>query len=159
MAPYLETIRRIPETIRGLSTLTSLVRLITTSLANLACCFIEEGGVAWGFTFYVTWGLGYILHPGSLEHANELGRRPVGARPMHPTLSPALVRTRAARGPVAIMISQKLLKAGAEIEWSSLEHFERLELKTAQAATAPSGSTCPTAPAAVGYHLRRHRRC
>ena len=99
------------------------------------------------------------MHPGSLEHANELGRRPVGARPMHPTLSPALVRTRAARGPVAIMISLNFLKSGAQIEWSSLGYFGGLELKTAQAATLPSSSTCPAAPAAVGYHLRRHRRC
>ena len=99
------------------------------------------------------------MHPGSLEHANELGRRPVGARPMHPTLSPALVRTRAARWPVAIMISLKSLKAGAQIEWSSLGYFGGLELKTAQAATLPSGSACPTATVALGYHLRRRRRC
>ena len=98
------------------------------------------------------------MHPGSLEHANELGRRPVGARPMHPTLSPALVRTLAARWPVAIMISLKSLKAGAQIEWSSLGYFGGLELKTAQAATVPSSSICPTTSVAVGYHLQRHRR-
>ena len=32
---------------------------------------------------------------------------------------------------VAIMISLKPLKSGAQIEWSSLEHFGGLELKTA----------------------------
>jgi hypothetical protein len=63
---------------------------------------------------------------------------------MHPTLSPALVRTRAARGPVAIMIRLKSLKSGAEIEWGSLEPFGGLELKTAQAAAAPSSFICPT---------------
>ena len=120
---------------------------------------MKKGGYLGLVTFYVTWGLGYILHPGSLEHANELGRRPVGARPMHPTLSPALVRTRAARWPVAIMISLKSLKAGAQIEWSSLGYFGGLELKTARAATLPSSSTCPAAPVASGYHLRRRRRC
>ena len=83
-------------------------------------------------------------------------RRP--ARPMHPTLSPALVRPRAARGPVAIMISQKPLKAGAEIEWSNLVPFVGLELKTARTATVPSSSICPTTSVAVGYHLQRHRR-
>jgi hypothetical protein len=40
---------------------------------------IWGGGNLGVVTSYVTWGLGYILHPGSLEHANELGRRPVGA--------------------------------------------------------------------------------
>jgi hypothetical protein len=54
------------------------------------------------------------------------------------------------------MIRLKSLKSGAEIEWSSLEHFGGLELKTAQAATAPSSSICPTTPVAVGYYLRRH---
>ena len=72
---------------------------------------------------------------------------------MHSTLSPALVRPRAARGPVAIMISQKPLKAGAEIEWSNLVPFVGLELKTARTATVPSSSICPTTSVAVGYHM------
>jgi hypothetical protein len=102
--------------------------------------------------------VGYILLGGCHIIRARPRRRRVGAKPMHPTLSPALVRTLAGRGSVAIMISQKSLKAGAEIEWSSWEHFGGLELKTARAATVPSGSTCPTAPVALGYHLRRRRR-
>jgi hypothetical protein len=41
---------------------------------------------------------------------------------MHPTLSPALVRTLARGGPVAIMICLKSLKSGAEIEYR-MEQF------------------------------------
>ena len=92
-----------------------------------------------------------------LKMSRRLERRQP-ARPMHPTLSPALVRTRAAREPVAIMISLKFLKSGAQIEWSSLGYFGGLELKTARTATVPSSSICPTTSVAVGYHLQRHRR-
>ena len=103
--------------------------------------------------------VGYILLGGCHIIRARPRRRRAGARPMHPTLSPALVRTLAGRGPVAIMISQKPLKLGAEIDRSSLQHFGGLELKTARAATVPSSSICPTTPVAVGYHLWRHRRC
>jgi hypothetical protein len=47
----------------------------------------DRGGFAPTHHFKRNLGVGYILYPGSLEHANELGRRPVGAGPMHPALS------------------------------------------------------------------------
>jgi hypothetical protein len=109
-------------------------------------------------TSYVLAEVGYILHETTACDTRALGTRRRPVRPMHPTLSPALVRPMAARGPVAIMFCLKSLKAGAEVERSSLEQFGGLELKTARSTTVPSSSIYSTTSVAVGYHLRRHRR-
>jgi hypothetical protein len=119
---------------------------------------LNWGGVTGGFshlTRSAKWAT--FRNIDRLKMSRRLERRRP-ARPMHPTLSPALVRPRAARGPVAIMFSLNSLKAGAEIEWSNLVPFVGLELKTARTATVPSSSICPTTSVAVGYHLQRHRR-